>query len=131
MENSNKILIADDDHAALASIERLLSTTIKDIEIIKADNSNAALNIILSKKPMIAVCDLHMPGGSGLDILRKVRSDSEVKDTYFILLSSTNEKENKAKAYEFGVDAYLAKPVDSNQFISKIQSALRLNKMQV
>jgi len=70
--------------------------------------------------PSIVLLDLKMPGISGLDVLRKVKSTAEIKRLPVIILTSSKEEGDRAMSYDLGANSYLVKPVSFDGFIEVV-----------
>ncbi|MEQ8687262.1 MAG: response regulator [Imperialibacter sp.] len=65
-----------------------------------------------SKAPKLILLDIKMPKVDGIEVLRKVKSNPELKSTVVVILTSSGEEKDIADAYRSGVNAYLVKPVE-------------------
>jgi CheY-like chemotaxis protein len=70
--------------------------------------------------PAVVLLDLKMPKVDGLEALRLIRADPELRLTPVVILTSSREEADLVKGYELGANAYVVKPVDFEQFISAI-----------
>jgi CheY-like chemotaxis protein len=70
--------------------------------------------------PAIIMLDLKMPRVDGLEALRQVRADPELKMLPIVILTSSREESDLVKGYELGANGYVVKPVDFNQFIAAV-----------
>src|SRR5512139_2416914 len=64
--------------------------------------------------------DLKLPKVDGLDVLRRIREDPRTKMLPVVVLTSSKEEQDMIKAYSLGVNSYVRKPVDFNQFVEAI-----------
>jgi len=64
-----------------------------------------------------------MPKVSGLDVLRRVKSDAGTKAIPVVMLSSSAEESDLQESYELGVNSYVVKPVQFDQFLAQISAA--------
>ncbi|MGD8781774.1 MAG: response regulator [Ignavibacteria bacterium] len=71
--------------------------------------------------PVVILLDIKMPRVDGIEVLRQVRADSAMKNIPIIMLTSSREEKDLVKTYELGVNAYVVKPVDFDQFVKAIQ----------
>ena len=67
--------------------------------------------------PAVVLMDLNLPKIGGLEIVRLVRSNDRTKLLPVVILTSSDEEEERLKGYQFGANSYVRKPVDFNQFI--------------
>lgn len=112
-----KILIAEDDRTTA----QLLSSRLKQAghQTIVAFDTMQTLMSCRRDRPDVVVLDLHMPGGSGLVVLHRLKSSNATVTIPVIVL--TAHSENEAAALEAGADAFLLKPPDFEQLTSVIQ----------
>jgi DNA-binding response OmpR family regulator len=75
----------------------------------------------------LVVLDLMLPGAHGLDILKKLRSESEVP---VLVLSARNDTRDKVRALELGADDYVTKPFWPEELVARIQARLRRPALQ-
>src|SRR5690606_10329322 len=71
--------------------------------------------------PVVVLLDIKMPKLSGLQVLERMKSDSMLKSIPVVMLTSSREEPDLARAYELGVNAYVVKPVDFTQFMEAIK----------
>ena len=114
------LLVEDDDFAAEFAME-LLS---EDYAVHRFDNGRAALDAFPELKPNLVLLDVSMPGLSGYDVCRLLRTDMSVVDLPIIFLSGKVSKEERLTGYEVGGDDYLTKPVVAEELLSKIRLAI-------
>ena len=77
------------------------------------------------KKPKLIILDIMLPGESGLDILKKLRSSSETKRTPVILVTAKSSELDKVKGLDSGADDYIAKPFGIMEMVSRVKALLR------
>ena len=70
--------------------------------------------------PVVVLLDLKMPRIEGLEVLREIKSDPVLKTIPVVVLTSSREEADIARSYALGVNAYVVKPVDSEQFIDAV-----------
>jgi two-component system response regulator len=70
--------------------------------------------------PALILLDINLPKLNGFEVLRKIRSDEKTRRVLVIILTSSNEEQDVAAGYDLGVNSYIRKPVDFNQFIAAI-----------
>ena len=113
--NTTRILIVDD----MGTMRKLVTKALKEIgftDIREAADGAQGWEILSATEPKIelVISDWNMPVSTGLDLLRRVRSDSRFKTMPFVLLTAESEKEQVVEALKAGVSAYLVKPFDVN-----------------
>lgn len=71
--------------------------------------------------PVVMLLDLKMPKVDGLEVLRQVKSDPELKTIPVVMLTSSREEGDLLRSYELGVNAYVVKPVEFGDFMGAIK----------
>jgi CheY-like chemotaxis protein len=71
--------------------------------------------------PAVILLDIKMPRMNGIEVLREIRSDPELKMLRVVMLTSSREEPDLKICYELGVNAYVVKPVDFNEFITAVK----------
>jgi two-component system response regulator len=73
-----------------------------------------------SKMPKVILLDLKMPKVDGIEVLRRLKSDDEKKVIPVVVLTSSKEERDIIESYKLGVNAYIVKPVDFDQFVKAV-----------
>ena len=95
-------------------------------EIMVANDGEEALNILLPQKkenaklPDIILLDLKLPKVDGLEVLRQVKGNPETKPIPVVVLTSSKEEKDLMESYNLGVNSYIRKPVDFEQFTEAV-----------
>lgn len=118
--NNLLILVVEDD----APVRNLIGTTLKthDYDYIAATNGESAVMQASSHNPDVVLLDLGLPDIDGVDVIRKIRSWSEMP---IIVISARAEDKDKIDALDAGADDYLTKPFDMDELIARIASLIR------
>jgi len=72
--------------------------------------------------PAVVLLDIKMPKLSGLDVLQRMKADSRLKNIPVVILTSSREEPDLQQAYALGVNAYVVKPVDFQQFVDAVKN---------
>ena len=102
-------LVVDD----FSTMRRIVKNILRDLEfknILEAEDGTAAVNLLKSQKVDVIVSDWNMPKMTGLELLKFVRSDSELKDMPFLMITAESQKENVVEAVKARVSNYIVKP---------------------
>lgn len=73
------------------------------------------------ENPAVILLDIKMPRMDGIEVLRAIRNDEELKLIPVVMLTSSREEQDLLKSYELGVNAYVVKPVEFKKFIDAVK----------
>jgi DNA-binding response OmpR family regulator len=68
--------------------------------------------------PVVVLLDLKLPKLDGLEVLARVKADAELKVIPVVMLTSSHEEQDLVRSYHLGVNAYVVKPVDFQEFVA-------------
>ena len=117
---SSKILIIDDEASILNLVTAYLQP--EGYEIQTAMDGPSGLQAALTFRPDLIVLDIMLPGMDGLELLSRLRRESDV---YVIMLTAKNEETDKIIGLSLGADDYLTKPFSPRELVARIKAALR------
>ena len=124
--NKLQILVVEDDK----SVRNLMSTTLKahDYKYIVAENGEEAILQASTYNPDIALLDLGLPDMDGVEVIKKIRTWSNMP---IIVISARSEDADKIEALDNGADDYLTKPFSVEELLARLRvTARRLAMMQ-
>jgi two-component system, OmpR family, alkaline phosphatase synthesis response regulator PhoP len=122
-----KILIVDyAPHIRLLLERTLLDFEDEGVEILIADNGEAALEIIQAEKPALVFLDVMMPKMNGFDVCKKVKKELGLTDIYIAMLTAKGQEFDKQRGEEVGANIYLTKPFDPDEIRTKVEEVLGL-----
>jgi CheY-like chemotaxis protein len=104
------VLVADDDPDARASLRLVL--TLLGHEVTEAGDGAAALDAARAARPHLALIDLAMPRGNGLEVARQIRQDPSLQGTWLVAVTGYGQEEVVAQALAAGFDRHFLKPLD-------------------
>lgn len=115
-----KILVIDDE----PSIINLVSAYLKPegYEVYTATDGNAGLKSARAYKPDLIILDLMLPGIDGIELLTRLRRESDV---YVIMLTAKTEETDKVIGLSVGADDYVTKPFSPRELVARVKAALR------
>ena len=122
-----KVLIVDDDSA----IQRLISRNLakKGYECHAVENAQTARQSLANSAADLLICDICMPGESGLDLVRSVIHD--YPKMAIMMISGLDHAEIVESAIDIGVDGYITKPFETNQLIVSAELALSHRRLSL
>lgn len=113
-----KILIAEDDEMMLKTMEFKLKR--EGFDVIACANGEEAINKIITESPDVIITDIMMPIITGLDIVRKVKSELNL-NIPIIVLSAVGLEKTVLEAFELGADDFITKPFSPNELIVRVR----------
>jgi CheY-like chemotaxis protein len=118
------VLIADDE----SSIRLLVHASIEsdDYTVVEAADGAQAWALTQQLKPSLVLLDVQMPGRSGLEVLRSIKADPNLKATRVILLTSKAQERDIEVGLIAGADFYLTKPFSPLDLLTRVEEALQL-----
>ncbi len=126
MSNKTILLVEDNPDDALLTVEALEANRISNTVIV-ARNGVEALDYLFCKGayaerditdlPVLVLLDLKLPKIDGLEVLRQIRADERTRVLPTVILTSSNEDEDRLKGYSLGANSYVRKPVDFDDFV--------------
>jgi len=127
MENNKVILLVEDnpDDEAL-TLRALKKNNIKNEVVVARDGAETLEFLFGTGKyagrntdviPQVVLLDLKLPKVEGLEVLRQVRADKRTKLLPVVILTSSNEEQDRIQGYGLGANSYVRKPVDFSQFL--------------
>jgi CheY-like chemotaxis protein len=124
LELLRTVLIADDE----SSIRLLVHATIEsdDYKVVEAADGAQAWAMAQELKPSLVLLDVQMPGRSGLEVLRSIKADPDLKATRVILLTSKAQERDIEVGLIAGADFYLTKPFSPLDLLTRVEEALEL-----
>ena len=118
--NKTSILIVEDDRP----IRNLIVTTLKthEYKYLTAENGREAILEASSHNPDIILLDLGLPDMEGVDVIKKIRTWSNMP---IIVVSARDHEKDKVEALDMGADDYITKPFGTSELLARIRAAIR------
>jgi DNA-binding response OmpR family regulator len=133
MESMNKIgrilMVEDDPKDVELTLTALEEYNLAN-EVIVTRDGEQALDYLYcrgeyktrsSGNPAVMLLDLKLPKVDGLEVLKQVKSDRELRMIPVVVLTSSKEEKDMVASYKLGVNAYVVKPVDFHEFVNAIK----------
>jgi len=125
-----RILLAEDNandvELSLAALEEHNLAN----EVVVARNGAEALDYLYRRgsfasraegNPAVVLLDLKMPKVDGMEVLRQIKGDPQLKVIPIVILTSSREEQDLVKSYSLGVNAYVVKPIDFGQLMNAVK----------
>jgi len=124
MTDKNSILICDDEPDIISLVQKFLQ--LDHFNTLTCSNGKEALKVLEEKyeEIILILCDIMMPGLSGFEVLRTIKSKETYKDIKVILFTVKSFKEDKEKGKDLGADGYITKPFSGNELRNYIKKML-------
>jgi CheY-like chemotaxis protein len=133
METMNKLgrilMVEDDPKDVELSLTALEEYNLAN-EVIVTRDGEQALDYLYcrgeyktrsSGNPAVMLLDLKLPKVDGLEVLKQIKSDGELRMIPVVVLTSSKEEKDMVASYQLGVNAYVVKPVDFHEFVNAIK----------
>lgn len=122
-----KILVIED----LEHINKLICSYLENdgYEVYSASNGKDGLKLFTKNHPDLVITDVVMPEANGYEVCRKIKSDERTRLIPVVLLTSLDDNESYIKGMDVGADDFLIKPINKFLFLARINSLLRVKKL--
>ena len=124
------ILLVEDNPSDIELTERALKKGHILNDLVIASDGQEALDYLFgmgeyagrdtSDLPTLTLLDLKLPKVSGLDVLRRIRTEALTRRMPVVILTSSREEQDMAASYDLGVNSYIRKPVDFEHFVQSV-----------
>jgi CheY-like chemotaxis protein len=130
MDKFGRILIVEDDPRDVELSLNALEDYNLANEVVIARDGQEALDYLHSQgkfegrptgNPAVILLDLKLPKIDGLEVLKQLRSDEQLKMIPVVVLTSSQEEKDMMRSYTLGVNAYVVKPVDFHDFVNAVK----------
>ena len=119
----DKILIVEDEEA----IRDMLGYALMKAGFLceEAADTQAARSTLKAGRPDLILLDWMLPGMSGIDYARRLKSAPETRDIPIIMLTAKGEEADKVRGLETGADDYITKPFSTRELVARVRAVLR------
>lgn len=118
-----KILVIEDNLEIRENTAEILE--LSNYQVFTAEDGKKGVEVALSTKPDLIVCDIMMPQLDGYGVLNIVHNNPNLRNTPFIFLSAKTEKGDLRKGMQLGADDYIPKPFDTTDLLDTVERRLR------
>jgi len=124
----NRILIIEDEKLTVELLK--LNLCEEGFDIIAAFDGEEGLRKAQQKKPDLIILDLMLPKINGLEVCKILKNDVKTRNIPVVMLTCRTDMEVKLEGFQKGADDYIVKPFDQRELLARINSILRLIKLQ-
>jgi len=123
------VLVVEDEPA----IQELIAYNLRQAghHPLRADNAEQAQALVRDALPDLVLLDWMLPGASGVDLARRLRSEDRTRDIPIIMLTARTEERDKVTGLETGADDYITKPFSPRELLARIKAVLRRRAPQM
>jgi CheY-like chemotaxis protein len=118
-------MLVEDDQVDVMTIQRALKEIKVTNPLYVAGSGEEALEVLRNgnhKVPGLILLDIEMPRMNGIEFLRVIRQDEDLKKIPVVVLTSSKEEEHKRESFNLGVSGYMIKPVDYIKFVEVVKT---------
>lgn len=127
-EDTISILVVDDESVNVGLLTRILNRA-GYLNVRSTTNPHDAISAAKIEHPDIVLLDLHMPGMSGVDVMRELRGVDEWFDPFVVILTGDDSREAKAHALSNGAKDFIAKPFDTTEVLLRLRNLADLRNL--
>ena len=120
---SKRILLVEDEAPIREMLEFVLEQS--GFETIQAEDYKVALDMVKEPYPDLILMDWMLPGGSGVQLAKRLKQHEFTRDIPIIMLTARGEEEDKVRGLDSGVDDYITKPFSPNELVARIKAVMR------
>ena len=120
---SKSILVVEDE----PEIRELLRFTLHRarFNVLPAADSEQAIQLLEGPLPSVAIIDWMLPGMSGIELAKRIRSDQVTSELPIIVLTARGGEADKLQGFNYGIDDYITKPFSPRELVARVRALLR------
>lgn len=124
MRTEKPILLIEDDHIDVMTVQRAMKELRVTNPLATVENGEEAIKFLQDPetRPCLILLDLNMPIMNGLEFLRAVRSDKDLRLIPIVVLTTSNEQRDKLETFSLGVAGYMTKMPDYQKFVEVMRA---------
>jgi len=123
---TTRVLVVDDEPAVAEVLRRLLVKEGYGVDV--CNDGQAALNAMPAVRPHLVLCDVNMPGITGIEVCRRLKQDPIYRLTPVVMVTGQAQREARLEGLAAGADDFLAKPVDPQELLIRVRSLVRIKR---
>jgi len=119
------VLVAEDDEDILL----LVATRLKrdGFDVVTARTGEEALALARERRPVVAVLDIGMPPPDGIEVVRQIRADAELRTMQLLILTAKAQEGDVRRGFDAGADAYVRKPFSPADLSARVKELAGLD----
>ena len=121
-----RILVVDDEATMRRLLEKLLR--LEGYDVLLASSGEQALVELFKHGADTVLLDMRMPGMTGLEVCRQIRSHPKTLHTPVVFITAVNDRELRRRGMEAGADDFLSKPFDEVELLARIRNSVRVRR---
>jgi class 3 adenylate cyclase len=121
-----RVLVVDDDPDMVAYLAMLLQR--EGLKVETAQDGESAFSKILAAAPDLVLLDVMMPGTSGFEVCRRLKSDEVTALIPVVLVTALEDSQSRVRGIEAGADDFLSKPVKREELVARVKTLRRLHE---
>ncbi len=125
MKSDKPVLLVEDDRVDAMTVERAF----RDLHVTNplniVGNGEEALSYLRGPenvRPCVILLDLNMPRMNGIEFLKTIRHDADLRSLPVVVLTTSKEEQDKIESFNLGVAGYMVKPVDYQKFVEVVKT---------
>ena len=121
-----KIIIIEDDPKIIEIVTRTLETKWFEVNLLSASHGEEGVELVKKEIPDVVILDLMLPDIDGFQVLRRIRSFSDV---LLVILTASGEEDSRIRGLQEGADDYIVKPFSPSELVARLKSLVRRREM--
>jgi DNA-binding response OmpR family regulator len=121
------VLVVEDDRAINEALQTMLRA--EGFDVVVAYDGETAIDQTINRKPDLIVLDLKLPGISGYEVMRRLKTMDESKSTPIVVTTASDLGRGKTKSLALGASEYLTKPFPKDKFLEILKGLLAETKL--
>jgi len=124
MRSLKPMLLIEDDNVDAMTVKRATGELEIANELVRAVNGEETLRYLrdpTKEKPCVILLDLNMPKMNGIELLKMLKSDPELRKIPVVVLTTSNSDEDKVESFQLGVAGYIVKPINYQGFVDAMK----------
>lgn len=127
-EKTETILVVDDRPDNVELLSMLL--TLQGYQVEQSERGDLAIETAQARPPDLILLDISMPNMDGFEVCQKLKENTQTQNIPIIFISSLNEASDKAKAFEYGGNDYIAKPFQLEEVVARVRNQLQISRLK-